>query len=61
MARTILRLAELSERTGIPVSTFRWYRHQGIGPKTFLLGGKVVAFEDDLEVWLDEQRDKSAV
>jgi predicted DNA-binding transcriptional regulator AlpA len=55
MNRKILRLEEISEESGIPIATLRWYRHRGIGPKTWRLGRRVVAYEDDVEAWIAEQ------
>lgn len=60
MTRTILRLEQVAERTGIPLATLRWYRHQGTGPKTWKLGRRVVAYEDDVQRWLDEQASVSS-
>lgn len=56
MNRRILRLQEISDRTGVPVATLRWYRHRGLGPQTWLLGRRVVAYEDDVETWIEDQR-----
>jgi predicted DNA-binding transcriptional regulator AlpA len=55
MTRRILRLQQIADRTGIPIATLRWYRHRGIGPRTWLLGSRVVAFEDDVEAWIEAQ------
>jgi predicted DNA-binding transcriptional regulator AlpA len=55
MSRRILRLQEISDRTGIPLATLRWYRHRGIGPKTWKLGRRVVAYEDDVDAWVAAQ------
>jgi len=54
MARRILNLAEISAKTRIPVATLRYYRAtaDGRGPKTFKLGNKVVAFEDDVDAFI---------
>jgi hypothetical protein len=38
MARRILRLPDIEQRTGVPIATLRWYRHRGIGPKTVPAG-----------------------
>jgi len=56
MARRILRLPDIEQRTGVPIATLRWYRHRGIGPKTFLLAGRVVAYEDDVDAWVNQAR-----
>jgi excisionase family DNA binding protein len=55
MTRTILRLEQIAERTGVSIDTLRWYRHKGIGPKTWRLGRRVVAYEDDVDAWLEQQ------
>lgn len=52
----ILLTSEVSELTRIPVTTLRWYRHKGIGPRSFTLGPKKVAYlRRDVENWLAEQ------
>ena len=62
MSRTILRLQEISDRTGIPVATLRWYRHKGQGgPQTWLLGRHVVAYADEVDRWVEAQRVATAV
>lgn len=53
--RHILTLKEVSSRTRIPLNTLRWLRHRGEGPPTWKLGRKVVAYEDELEAWLEQQ------
>lgn len=60
MSRTILRLQEISDRTGIPLATLRWYRHRGMGPHTWTLARRVVAFEDDVEAWIKAQAENSS-
>lgn len=55
MNRKILRLEEISEATGLPVATLRWYRHRGVGPRTWRLGRRVVAYADDVAAWIEEQ------
>ncbi len=53
MSSKIMTLSEISEHTGIPVATLRYYRAIGRrGPKTFRLGGHVVALEEDVEEWI---------
>lgn len=56
MTGRLLRLPEIAAKTGVPVATLRWYRHHGIGPKTFLLGRRVVADESDVEAWIEAAR-----
>ena len=52
MSRTILDLAGISQKTGIPINTLRFYRSTSQGPKTFKLGGRVVALESDVDDWI---------
>jgi predicted DNA-binding transcriptional regulator AlpA len=62
MTRTILRLEEVAERTGIPLATLRWWRTTGNGgPPTFKLGRRVMVDEADLNAWLDEQREATGL
>ena len=55
MTRRLLKLQEISDRTGIPLATLRWYRHRGLGPPTFRLGRRVVGYEDECDAWVAEQ------
>lgn len=61
MTRKIATLHQIHERTGIPLNTLRYYRATGVGPKTFKLGGRVVAFEDDVEAWIQAAYDADEV
>lgn len=51
----ILTLPEVSERTRVPLATLRYWRHKGIGPRSFRVGARVVYKASDVERWLDEQ------
>lgn len=53
--RKIMTLPEVAEVTRIPLATLRFYRASNQGPRTWKLGGRVVAYEDDVQSWLDEQ------
>jgi predicted DNA-binding transcriptional regulator AlpA len=55
MTAKLLTLDEVSGLTHIPIATLRWYRAKRIGPRTFRLGGRVMAREDDVEAWIEEQ------
>lgn len=55
MSRKIVTLAEVAEKTRIPLATLRYYRATGVGPKLWKLGGRVVAYEDDVDAWIQEQ------
>ena len=54
MDRKILSLAEVADLTRVPLATLRFYRATNQGPRTWKLGGRVVAYEDDVQEWLDE-------
>ena len=56
MVDNILTTSDCSKVTRIPVTTLRWYRHQGTGPKSFRLGPRKVFYkESDVMAWLDQQ------
>jgi hypothetical protein len=56
----LLRSAEVSDETGIPVATLRWWRHRGEGPPSFNLGRKTVVYAaDQLAIWIESQRQAS--
>lgn len=50
-----MKIPQVSERTGVPPATLRWWRHKGTGPKSFKLSGRVAYFESDVERWLQDQ------
>lgn len=53
----LLRTAEVSEQTGIPAATLRWWRHRGEGPPSFKLGKKTVVYlADDLTAWIAAEK-----
>ena len=54
----LLTMAEVSEMTRIPVSTLRWYRHRKAGPRSAILGGRVMYRLADVEQWINEQFEK---
>lgn len=56
MERKLLKLEQISERTGVPLATLRYYRHKKEGPPTFKLGRRVVAYADEVDAWVAEQR-----
>jgi hypothetical protein len=51
----LLVTSEVAVMTRKPEATLRWYRHQGIGPKSGRLGGRVVYRRGDVEMWIEEQ------
>lgn len=59
--RKILRTAEVSEMTGTPQATLRYYRHLGKGPRSFKLGQRVTYFEEDVLAWIEAQAAATSV
>ena len=56
MVDRILNTSEVSRLTSVPIATLRWWRHQGVGPRSFRLGARKVYYkESDIQTWLDEQ------
>lgn len=47
---------DVSEWTGIPEETLRYFRHRDEGPASFKLGRRVVYARADVERWIEAQR-----
>ncbi|MGV0790483.1 helix-turn-helix transcriptional regulator [Mycolicibacterium sp. XJ1819] len=45
----------VSEQTGIPAATLRYWRHADTGPASFTLGRRVVYRRDEVERWITAQ------
>jgi hypothetical protein len=56
----LMTVPEVSERLRRPQGTLRQWRHRGIGPRSFRLGGKVMYLRADVEAWLSQQMMLSA-
>ncbi|SFU04157.1 Helix-turn-helix domain-containing protein [Geodermatophilus amargosae] len=52
----LLTIAEAALLLRSPVATLRYWRHLGTGPDSFRLGRRVVYRRDDLDTWIDAQR-----
>lgn len=48
----LLTIEEVAERYPVSVSTLRYWRHRGEGPKSFRLGRRVVYRLADCEEWV---------
>lgn len=57
----LLTIPEIAEATRLPEATIRWKRHKGELPFTFKIGRRVVADEQDVRDWIDQQRQQSTV
>jgi excisionase family DNA binding protein len=56
----LLTIAEAADVLRTPVATLRYWRHQGIGPRSFRLGRRVLYRRDDLRAWIAAQRERAA-
>lgn len=54
-----LSTLQVTELTGIPAATLRYWRHSSVGPASFTLGpgtrGRVVYRRSEIERWIAEQ------
>jgi predicted DNA-binding transcriptional regulator AlpA len=51
----IMCAREVSELTGVPLGTLRYWRHADLGPASFTLGRRVVYRRSEVERWIAEQ------
>jgi len=54
--RRVIDLVQIEHKTLIPKASLRYKRHLGELPFLFRLGRRLVAFEDEVDAWIDEQR-----
>jgi excisionase family DNA binding protein len=55
----LLTIAEAADVLRTPVATLRYWRHQGIGPRSFRLGRRVLYRRDDVHAWIDAKRENA--
>lgn len=48
-----LSTAEVAKLIRTPVSTLRYWRHVGIGPRSFIVGRRVVYLPEDVQAFID--------
>jgi predicted DNA-binding transcriptional regulator AlpA len=53
----LLTITEAADIARAPVATLRYWRHLGIGPRSFRLGRHVVYRADELHAWINTQHD----
>lgn len=51
----LLTMDEVAARYPIPMATLRFYRHKGVGPRSFKLGRRVVYKQHDVDAWVEQQ------
>jgi excisionase family DNA binding protein len=54
-----LTVTDLAHRLGVPVSTVRFWRAQGAGPRGCLLGRHVRFNVEDVEAWENAHRSEA--
>ena len=54
----LLTLEEVANRTRVPLATLRYWRSTGTGPSTFRLGRRVMAYESEVEAWIETEAGK---
>jgi excisionase family DNA binding protein len=55
----LLTITEAADMPRTPVATLRYWRHQGIGPRSFRLGRRVLYRRDDVHAWIDAKRENA--
>ena len=57
MTSRLLRMEDVSDMTGVPVNTLRYWRQKGagFGPVSVRIGRRVVYREADVEAWIAAQ------
>lgn len=48
----LMKLSEISEKTGVPIETLRHLRKRGRAPWLGVVAGRVVAYEQDVDDWV---------
>lgn len=56
----LIRIREVHALTTIPVSTLRYLRNEGKGPRSFKLAGRIVYKRQDVLDWIEEQYDAAS-
>lgn len=51
----LLTVDEVAEILRRPVSSIRWMRQKGTGPKSAVLSGRIYFREEDVDAWIDAQ------
>lgn len=52
----LLTITETADLLRAPVATLRWWRHNGIGPRSFKIGRRVCYQRADVQAWIEQQR-----
>lgn len=55
MAVKLVTLAHCSEQLGKSEQSLRWMRYKDTGPKSALIGGRVMYRQQDIDDWINAQ------
>ena len=48
----------VSELTGIPVGTLKYYRHADIGLRSYRIGGRAIRYDkEEVFAWIEKQKE----
>ena len=56
---TLLTVEEVAAQLRVPAATVRYWRHQGVGPKSFKVGRRVLFDAADVRDWLLAQKEEA--
>lgn len=56
MQDPILTVSQVSDETGVPAGTLRYWRHINEGPESFRLGRRVVYKRSAVDAWVAAQQ-----
>jgi len=56
----LLTSVEAAQITRTPLATLRYWRHLGIGPRSFRIGRRVVYRKTDLHEWITSEERRTA-
>jgi excisionase family DNA binding protein len=57
MPESLLSIQEVADYLGVPHRTLYAWRHRGKGPPAIRVGGHLRYKPEDVEAWLEHQRD----
>jgi predicted DNA-binding transcriptional regulator AlpA len=55
----LLTMPEVAAVVRVPIATLRYWRHLGIGPRSFRVGRSVRYWRTEVAAWLQQQSDGS--
>lgn len=55
----LLTINEVADVMRAPVATLRYWRHAGIGPRSFRIGRRVLYYRSDVDAWIAAQHDQT--